>query len=77
MANIVSWIDANKEWLFSGLGLAILGLVIRFIWRKRAVPAQSQRSGSGSVNIQSAGNVKIDRSSLSVHGDDETNPDGR
>lgn len=31
----MDWIIANKEWVFSGSGLAIIGLVYAFFFKKK------------------------------------------
>ena len=63
------WITENKEWLFSGIAVAVpLAVIGWFLARtkrnaKRASQKrieQTQKSGSGSVNIQVGGNMKVD-----------------
>ena len=59
--NALEWVLGNKEWLFSGVGVVILGLLWRFVWRRSEAPSQtqSQRSGAGSHNIQAGRDVNI------------------
>ena len=51
------WILANKEWIFSGIGVAIIGGIIGLIWKRKA--GQSQRGGHHSTYIQASGDVNI------------------
>jgi hypothetical protein len=56
----VDWILANKEWLFSGLLVAVpIALIGWFIARKQFHRSQVQKSGNRSINIQAGGNVKL------------------
>ena len=56
----MDWILANKEWLFSGLLVAIpIALVGWFFARRQLHRSQIQKSGHGSVNIQAGGNVNL------------------
>ena len=32
----MNWIIENKEWLFSGAGVAILAALINYFWKKKA-----------------------------------------
>lgn len=57
---IMTFLAENKEWLFSGIGIAVITLIGRFFFKKRqATSTQSIRAGDGSTNIQSGGDVKI------------------
>lgn len=49
----MDWIIANKEWLFSGVAVAIIGWFISGRGNK-----QSQKGGNNSTNIQVGGNFK-------------------
>jgi hypothetical protein len=53
----MEWILANKEWLFSGIGILILGLLIKQFKKKKTLKAikMKQKSGSNSTNIQIGG----------------------
>jgi hypothetical protein len=60
MIKLIHWIIANREWLFSGLGLIIIGGLFRLLfYRNLNRIAQKQVSGDHCTNIQSAGDVKI------------------
>lgn len=49
----------NKEWIFSGIGVTLLGVFFSFL--KKNKPNQIIKSGSNSLNIQSGGNSDIRR----------------
>lgn len=61
---MIDWIIENKEWVFSGVGVALISGIIWMIKAKRvrsktcASVKQHQRSGSNSTNIQAARDVK-------------------
>ena len=60
MANIYDWISRNYEWVFSGLGVLVVGGLVRFLsGRKRrgGKLQQKQTSGDGSLNIQAGRDV--------------------
>lgn len=49
----VDWLIANKEWVFSGIGVMLLGLFIgRSAW-------QRQRSGDNSTNNQAGRDINV------------------
>jgi len=54
---MVDWLAQNKEWVFSGVGVFFIALLLAFLKRltERARVQQRQNSGSGSVNIQVGG----------------------
>lgn len=49
---MMEWIMENKEWIFSGVGVVVIGAVGRFLYKKRSESGQVQKSGKNSVNIQ-------------------------
>lgn len=57
----MDWISDNKEWLFSGTGVAVLTAAVGVWQAKRTRPGstkvQSQRAGRNSRNTQIGGNV--------------------
>lgn len=55
----MEWIFQNKEWLFSGIAIAIPLTIIGWL---SVSPGnkQAQKSGNNSTNIQVGGNLKID-----------------
>ena len=55
----MNWIIENKEWIFSGAGIFALSLIIKYLWNKRKINKQVQKSGSYSTNYQAGGNIII------------------
>ena len=74
MTEIGGWIVENRQWLFSGLGIVLLGVVAKLFLKRRSGTIQTQRSGDRSVNIQSAGNLHINNSHVQT---DETDAEDR
>jgi hypothetical protein len=56
---IINWLDANKQWIFSGIGVAIIAFIIRLICNRRQTKKQIQQSGDNSINIQVGDNLNI------------------
>lgn len=54
----MEWILQNKEWLFSGVAIAVPLAIIGWLFSGRA-SKQIQKSGDNSTNIQVGGNLKI------------------
>mgnify|MGYP003411044297 CR=1 FL=1 len=58
---MLAWIINNKEWFFSGIGVAIVTGIVSLIvksYNKKMI----QRSGKNSLNLQS-------KSSITINGD--------
>jgi hypothetical protein len=55
---VSDWIWQNKEWVFSGVGVAIVAGVIAW-FRRSPGSGQSQRSGKNSVNIQAGRDINL------------------
>lgn len=56
----MEWIVANKEWFFSGIGIAIPIALLTWYFNKNATAInQKQKSGKNSVNIQVGKNLNI------------------
>lgn len=53
---MLDYLIANKEWIFSGIGVSVLSWLI-FIFRNPEKGGMSQNSGDNSTNIQVGGNV--------------------
>ena len=57
------WLWSNREWVFSGIGVFVLGGVVwivrRVLSRASATKVQTQRSGHGSTNIQAGRDITI------------------
>ncbi len=58
---MIEYLIKNKEWIFSGGGVAVISAVISLVWvlffRKNEKNNMTQKSGSNSTNIQVGGNV--------------------
>jgi hypothetical protein len=54
-----NWILNNKEWLFSGVGVAAIVSLVGFLSRRKSASRQKQRSGRNSTNIQAGRDVTI------------------
>ena len=54
----MEWIIQNKEWLFSGIAIAIPLAIIDKLFSSRG-NKQVQKGGDNSTNIQVDGNLKI------------------
>ena len=57
MRELVDWILNNKHWIFSGIGVLIISLIIGIIIKKNHTIIMKQKSGNNSINIQSSGNT--------------------
>ena len=64
MEQIIELLSNNYEWVFSGIGVFILGL----LFYKRNL-TQKQKSGDGSVNIQSGNSINVSSSNIGVDND--------
>ncbi|MBP3142213.1 hypothetical protein ACTFQF_14045 [Aliivibrio fischeri] len=54
----MDWIINNKEWLFSGIAVAVPLAIIGFFFNKKT-KTQVQKGGIGSKNIQVGRNLNI------------------
>ncbi|WP_424687935.1 hypothetical protein [Halarcobacter ebronensis] len=54
----MEWILENKEWLFSGIAIAIPIAIIGWFISKKVIK-QNQKSGDNSTNIQVGGNLEV------------------
>jgi hypothetical protein len=63
------WILQNKEWLFSGLGLVVIGWFITWLINRNKKTGQLQKSGKNSTNIQAGNDINI---KIEGSGDDRT-----
>lgn len=62
--NVLDLIVKHKEWLFSGIGVFFLSLLVTFVvflikGRKKGDFTQFQKSGKNSINMQSKGSITI------------------
>jgi len=62
---IMEWVKQNYQWLFDGIGAALLVAVLGwgctklFAKKSKAAPSQSQASGQNSVNVQGGNDVVV------------------
>lgn len=54
----MDWIIANKDWLFSGVAVAIPLAIVGWFF-SRSGNKQIQKGGKNSTNIQVGGSIKI------------------
>lgn len=59
----MNWLLENKDWMFSGAGVSILGIIVTYFQvkkRRKRKPSvtQNQQSGANSMNIQIGGDLK-------------------
>lgn len=52
----MNWIIENKEWLFSGVGVAIVAALISFFWKKKAKSKKPDTDNS--INQTIGKNIK-------------------
>ena len=58
----MEWITENMKWIFSGIGVFAIGILINIFRRKKSKNlSQKQKSGNNSTNIQIGGNVEINK----------------
>jgi len=55
----MQWIIENKDWIFSGIGVFIISLVIGLFAKKYTSSKQIQKSGANSTNYQSGRDINI------------------
>lgn len=51
-------IVSNKEWVFSGIGVFILGIIINFLFNNDKGDTYQQESDDDSINIQAVNSKK-------------------
>ena len=56
------WIIENKEWIFSGVGVAIILFIINKLITKNSSINQKQSSGFNSINYQVNGDLNVHNS---------------
>jgi hypothetical protein len=57
MNSILDWVFNNKEWVFSGVGVAIAAALWPIFFKKK--PTQQQTSGHSSTNYQAGGDINV------------------
>jgi hypothetical protein len=53
-----NWLLANREWVFSGVGVALVTAVLA-LRRRNNRPSQSQTAGNSSTNIQAGRDIQL------------------
>ncbi len=63
----MEWLSDNKEWIFSGIGVFIIGGLVKWLFNRNTAKSykMKQKSGDNSINIQIGGDYK--------NGQNETN----
>jgi membrane protein implicated in regulation of membrane protease activity len=57
---IINWLSSNKEWIFSGIGVAVISTIVALFFRRYQIKKkQIQKSGNNSINIQVGGNLNL------------------
>ena len=75
----MSWLQSNKEWLFSGVLVAVPLAIVGWLVAKKQKESsqkkvsQKQKSGDHSYNLQVGGNLEFNETSKS----NETKPKSR
>jgi len=56
----MEWILENKEWIFSGIGVSIIGLILIILKKsdRKKSTKMKQKSGKNCTNIQIKGDYK-------------------
>jgi hypothetical protein len=66
----MSWLMENKEWLFSGVGLAILSLIIKgVLGKKEELPSDNSLQNSNSIVINNNSPHKNNDTEIKSQGD--------
>ena len=68
MKDIIDLIISNKEWLFSGLGLAIISTVV-FIIKKESKPQSKIEKKEKIIKIQSNNKAGGNITNINIKGD--------
>jgi cell division protein YceG involved in septum cleavage len=57
---MVNWLITNKEWLLSGIAVAVpVAIITWFLMRRSTNSKQIQKSGKNSINIQVGRDINI------------------
>ncbi|SFR27805.1 MULTISPECIES: hypothetical protein [unclassified Paenibacillus] len=68
----MNYLISNKDWIFSGIGVVVIGAIINF-FRKKDVPKNPAiKYQSGNNNIQSDGTVLVNNNVTNVYKETET-----
>jgi hypothetical protein len=58
LTSLISWLDTNKQWVFSGIGVVIAVAIIKFFFRSSGL-IQSQKSGKDSKSFMAGRDMKV------------------
>jgi len=61
LSEALAWAIDNKEWIFSGIGVAAIGWLFALFRRRQNGLSQRQRSGANSTNLQSGRDINLNR----------------
>jgi len=61
MEDIIKWCLENKEWVFSGIAVAIPIAIVTWLLSRRSSLKQTQKGGNLSINIQVGQDLKINK----------------
>lgn len=58
LTSLVVWLDTNKQWVFSGIGVVIIAAIFKFFSRSSGV-TQTQKSGNNSKSFMAGRDMKV------------------
>lgn len=56
---MMDWVLNNKEWLFGGMGIALIGFISKIIRSKKKSNTIVQKGGDNTINNIGDGNTNI------------------
>jgi hypothetical protein len=64
----MGWILNNKDWIFSGIGVAVISVIIGLLWEKKSskLTTMKQKAGDNSKNISIGGNYHNENNSTNL-----------
>jgi hypothetical protein len=61
LSDALAWVIDNKEWIFGGIGVAVVTGVIALLRRRQNGVTQKQTSGANSTNVQAGRDINVGR----------------
>ena len=61
MEDIIKWLVENKEWVFSGIAVAVPIAIVTWLLSRNTNLKQSQKGGDQSINIQVGQDLRINK----------------
>lgn len=58
LTTTVSWLEENKQWVFSGIGVVIVTAFFKFFFKSSQL-TQTQKSGKSSKNFMAGRDMKV------------------